>query len=415
MSKLRPPFTLFQRHEGGPYWVRFSIQGQGQIRKALDTTDPLEAQHKAMQVWGEAKGRDAAGLTVRKHSVKAVVEDWCRQLDLEVSRGDENEHKARQYKGIAIRYIVAFWGDKPIDTINEVTIYRFWEWRYDYWTTGPGKDIKFLTYMWAGRQIRRPVSDSQRAKPAPSTLGTEIVVLRFFLKYARRSGLIKEMPEIEVRRTGKPNARPSFSSEELGRLQELSLQRLAGEKHAAVRRDRLILHCWICILAYSGMRPTEAIRLTWGDVIGYEANRTRPMQERDIQLRVYGKGKSRTFPPKHAVIPWFDKLWDQFRLDLGRNPLPNDPVFCDDNGRRLSSVKKGFNELLEAAGLKTDYRGVSRTSYSFRHFFISQQLIAGVSIFDLAQMCGTSPDMVNNFYADVSISAIKDKLRPEWR
>lgn len=99
---------------------------------------------------------------------------------------------------------------------------------------------------------------------------------------------------------------------------------------------------------------------------------------------------------------------------MKREPKPSDPVFCGEDGKRLGSVKRGFNELLEEAGLKTDYRGVKRTSYSFRHFFISQQLIAGVSIFDLAQMCGTSTDMINRFYADVSISAIKEKLRPDW-
>jgi hypothetical protein len=45
-------------------------------------------------------------------------------------------------------------------------------------------------------------------------------------------------------------------------------------------------------------------------------------------------------------------------------------VFCDEKGKRLTSVKKSFNELLVAADLKPDYRGVNRTSYSFRHFFI---------------------------------------------
>ena len=378
-------------------------------------TDFIEAQHKAMQAWGEAKGRDTAGLTIRKHSVQSVVERWCRQLDLEVSRGDEKERKAAQYKAIARRYFVGFWAEKPIDAVNEVSVYKFWEWRYHYWSKGPGKDIKFVTYMRDGRQIRRAITDSQRAKPAASTLGTEVIVLRAFLRYAKRNGLIREVPEIKRRKAGKPTARPSFSSDELGRLQELSLRRLGAEKlHPAIRRDRLILHCWMSILAYSGMRPTEGIKLNWSDVIGYEATRDKPIGQRDVQLRVYGKGKSRTFPPKHVVIPWFDQLWDLFKRDMGREPKPNDPVFCNEDGKRLGSVKRGFNELLDEAGLKTDYRGIKRTSYSFRHFFISQQLIAGVNIFDLAQMCGTGSEMIQKFYADVSISAIKDKLRPDW-
>jgi hypothetical protein len=195
-----------------------------------------------MEVWGEAKARANSGLTVKKHPVASVVERWCEQLDLEVSRGDIKAQMAAQQKGIAVRYIAGFWGQQPIDTINEVAVTRFWEWRYDYWSKGPGKAIKYLTYMRNGRSIRRPVTEAQRIKPTASSIGTEAVVLRSFLKYARRNGLITDIPDIEIRKGGKPNARPSFSADEFTRLEELSLKRLSVRGlHPAVRRDRLIL------------------------------------------------------------------------------------------------------------------------------------------------------------------------------
>lgn len=240
-------------------------------------------------------------------------------------------------------------------------------------------------------RIRRPITKRQREMPAASTIATESVVLRTFLTYARRNGLIKEVPDIGIKTGGQANARPSFSSDEIGRLFDLSLERLslpvldAGidpeiaktipHQHPATRRDRLVLHCWMCILAYSGMRPVEAKNLNWGDVLGYAATRTKKIEERDIDLRVYGKRKDRTFAPKHAVISWFDQLWDLFKRDMGRDPQPTDPVFFDRHGVRLGSNKKGFDALLAKAGLKKDYRGENRTSYSFRHFFITQQLI----------------------------------------
>ncbi len=239
MKTLKDPFTLDQRKEGGPYWVRFSLKGQGQIRKALETTDPTQAHHAAMEVWGEAKARANSGLTVKKHPVASVVERWCEQLDLEVERGTMKAGMAIQHKGIATRYIAGFWDQQPIDTINEVAVNRFWEWRYGYWSKGPGKSIKYLTYMRNGRSIRRPVTDSQRIKPTASSIGTEGVVLRTFLKYAKRNGLINDIPDIEIRKTGKPNARPSFSADEFTRLEELSLERLTVHGlHPAVRRDR---------------------------------------------------------------------------------------------------------------------------------------------------------------------------------
>ena len=78
-------------------------------------------------------------------------------------------------------------------------------------------------------------------------------------------------------------------------------------------------------------------------------------------------------------------------------------------------MKKGLSSLLEAAGLTTDHRGKKRDSYSFRHFHISQQLIAGVDVFALARNCGTSPDMIDKFYGQVSLEQLRDQLRPQWR
>ena len=283
---------------------------------------------------------------------------WCLQLDAEVARGSCKPAKAEQYKGVARRYIAEFWDQKPIDAIDEPAITRFWEWRYDYWLKGPGAKIEFIHYERGGVLIRRPITKRQREMPAASTIATESVVLRTFLTYAKRNGLIKEVPDIGIKTGGQANARSLFSSDEIGRLFDLSLERLsAPDLHSATRRDRLVLHCLMCILAYSGMRLVEAKNLNWGDVLGYQATRTKKIRERDIDLRVYGKRKDRTFAPKHAVIPWFDQLWDLFKRDMRRDPQPTDPVFCDRLGVRLGSNKKGFDALLVQAGLKKDYRG----------------------------------------------------------
>ena len=80
-----------------------------------------------------------------------------------------------------------------------------------------------------------------------------------------------------------------------------------------------------------------------------------------------------------------------------------------------SSAKKSLSELLKAAGLLTDHRGARRTAYSFRHFHISQQLIAGVDVFLLAKNTGTSSDMIERFYGQVKLERMAKELRPEWR
>lgn len=95
-------------------------------------------------------------------------------------------------------------------------------------------------------------------------------------------------------------------------------------------------------------------------------------------------------------------------------PINEIPVFSAPDGRRLTSIHKSLNALLDAANLKTDHRGRKRGAYSFRHFYISQQLRAGVEVFALARNTGTSPDMIDKFYGQVDVEQFKDALRPTW-
>ena len=91
-------------------------------------------------------------------------------------------------------------------------------------------------------------------------------------------------------------------------------------------------------------------------------------------------------------------------------------MFATPAGRRLGSFKKSLSELLKAAGLLTDrHRGARRSAYSFRHFHISQQLIAGVDVFLLAKNTGMSLDMIERFYGQVKLERMAKELRPEWR
>ena len=166
--------------------------------------------------------------------------------------------------------------------------------------------------------------------------------------------------------------------------------------------------------AFSGLRPTEMYNLTWGDVLGYRAGRSKPVDQRDIRLQVRGKGKSGKAIPQKAAIPWFDTLWMLFQRSMGREPQDSDPVFASEQGKRVSSVANGFTELLKAAGLERDHRGIKRTPYSLRHFYISEQLANGAEVMDVARNCRTSLVMIDKHYGQVRLERVADRLRPEW-
>jgi integrase len=399
--------------------VRFSLPGEGQIRRSLrGAKDSADAERLAFQIYAEALHRSKLGLSSRAKTFRQVSEEFIVQLQREAERGERRQFQVDQWRRIIERYFLAFFAERAVDGITEADTHHYTEFRKQYWLDGPGKDVPLITYMRGGRQIRRPVTAKMRKPPSPSALRSEFVVLRLLFRFAAQQGHIKTAQIPEIRLTRVPaNARPSFEAHEFTRLEQLSLERIADPKlNDHVRRDRAVLHAYCMIAAYTGCRPTELLRnLTWGDVLGYRDCRQQPIGQRDIRLRVRGKCKSRVFVPMLAALPWFDNLWEFWTRAMGSEAGDDDPVFATTSGKRLGSVKKSLSEVLKAAGLLTDHHGARRTAYSFRHFYISQQLIAGVDVFLLAKNAGTSSDMIERFYGQVKLERMAKQLRPEWR
>ncbi|KQO64090.1 integrase [Methylobacterium sp. Leaf87] len=434
-SQQAERYQLFQRSGSTRWQMRFSIKGQGQIKRSLETDDQAEAQRRADAIWYKATYRAEQGLSAKAHGFEAVADEYIKLIHREVERGERRADQGRSEPSLIRRFFVGYFAQKPIDTINETDLERYAEWRRTYWTEGPGKLVTHIEYERAGHRLKRPV---RRVAPAVSRQRAEMVVLRALLRQAVKWGYLKTPPEIRITARRAPdNRRPSFEPHEFAKLEATSLSRLADpvmndgpRRHVKskngrsgwsikrlddhTRRDRTLMHAYVMIGAFSGLRPTEMYNLTWGDVLGYRAGRHKPVDQRDIRLQVRGKGKSGKAIPQKAAIPWFDTLWMLFQRSMAREPLDTDPVFASEQGKRVSSVANGFTQLLKAAGLERDHRGIKRTPYSLRHFHISEQLANGAEVMDVARNCRTSLVMIDKHYGQVRLERVADRLRPEW-
>ena len=414
--------------------MRFSMGGK-QIRKSLETDNADEAQHRAYEIWGEANYRVKNGLTAMVRPFSVVAEEFISLITLESERDERSEYHPRDWPPVIRRYLVGFFGDKPIDTIREPDIERYVEWRRQYWVSGPGKDIEFIRYERNGRILRR---SARHEIPSISRQRGELVIVRALFQQSIKWGYSSKLkiPDIRVRNHG-DNRRPSFTPEEFELLITTSLKRIYPDhsgkgktirardgrewqqfrQNMHTQADRAKLHAYIEIAAGSGMRPTEMKNLNWGNVVGFRAVREKALEEQDVRLQVQGKGKHGTVVPQLAIIPWLGILWDFFERETKRAPNDDDAVFSDSNGKRIQSFKKGFSELLNACNLKMDYRGVSRTSYSLRHYYISEMIAKGADVYEIARNTRTSIAMIDKHYGQVSVERLKDKLRPgqtEW-
>ncbi len=86
-------------------------------------------------------------------------------------------------------------------------------------------------------------------------------------------------------------------------------------------------------------------------------------------------------------------LFDLFQRLVERySPEPADRLFPANN-------KKQFNRILAEQDLKFDRDGNRRTAYSLRHTYICLRLLEGADIYQIAQNCRTSVEMIEKYYA----------------
>jgi hypothetical protein len=258
------PYQIFQREGSARWHMRFSMAGEGQIRKSLGTSDEREAERKAQEIWYEANYRAKQGLKPVLKSFAHVAEEFIDQIQREVERGERHKDHEQRFPALIRRYFIPFFGERAIDAIGDKDITRYLEWRKTYWTTGPGKEIQHIEYRRGGKTLRRPVGDMRRLASL-SSQRSEAVVLRQLFRQAARWGHINQnqIPEVYTPQVP-PSPRASFELDEMQRLWDLSLARLADPKiNRHVRRDRTILHCYISIASQTGMRPTEIKNLNW--------------------------------------------------------------------------------------------------------------------------------------------------------
>lgn len=414
------PYTLFRR--GKNWHMRFSIEGQGQIRHALGTNDERIAERLAFDFYAEAKHNDRLGLKAKARSFDECLNTYLRHLERKSEIGSIKPEQYRRFHAILDRYVREFFRNESVPHLTDNKVAGYWPWRDLYWTEGPGRDIKYLSYMRDGRRVEMPVSPRSRRPPSASTRATEAQALRGFVTWLRREGHTKEVIEVDSQKV-KPNPRPGFTMEEFGRLSMLAQRRALGDPdiHPRVLRDRLRICGYIDLMAFSGMRPPEAANLTWGDVLYFKPD-IDPADDdqieangKEIRIQVHGKAKKRTIVPMPEVFFGLRVLWNVCKEELGRNPLPSESPFINSRGNVQRSFRNGFDALLKDAGLLYDYTGAKRSAYSLRHFFATQQIIAGVPYFTLAANMGTSAEMLQEFYVNATSENLAHQLQPDWK
>ena len=239
------------------------------------------------------------------------------------------------------------------------------------------------------RDVTVTVVDDFKAKLLAAGVGESqtrqaLAVLSGMFTYAERRGRVSKNP---VRLVKKPSSRRKRavvclapSAVELARAILLEEARYGD---AAL----------VCLLAYAGPRPQEALALEWRHV----RERTLLFEQKNVDGEIVA-GQKTGRPPRTTP------LWPALRDDLlawqVRSGRRSGLVFPNHRNAPWSETDWG-NWTVRVWKPLRDKLGVTEPPYGLRHSYASLRIREGASITELAEELGHSPQMTLNTYAHV--------------
>ena len=387
------------------------------IRKSLKCKTEAEAIRNANKLYDDLRFRFERGFALSSQPFIRAAEEqfnWLEdqiEAERDVNKAKLLKRKLTDHRNTA-RYAIEYFDKVHIDKITDLDIERYKEWRKTYWTRGPGVDQNTIEYVRNGRKVKAPRPKS--GMPALSTLAREDVVLRAVFDRARKLGWVTadQIPEIKSDKP-KSNRRPAFNESEIQKLLSVADSRIKEAQTVQVKYLRGMLRDFIGLLATTGMRPFEAMGLRGGDIQRFQTENGKWA----TKIFVKGKGKKRTLIARDEadqyVFEIYKRVSERKNLETGFVEDIDGPIFCMPDGRPIKSFKKGLRALLDATNLRTDSEGQVRDTYSFRHYYATQRLLKGISVYTLAENMGTGVSMIEKHYGHLKPELAADELTRE--
>lgn len=417
--------TLYKRdgegsgYQSNSWYAAFKIPGLKAIRKSLKVGNRHDAELLAEDIYYELIQKSRRGLSLSKRSFKNVADAYLDDLSKRVAADSVLPQAQQRYKStllmqkqhIVRKYLNVFFQSKVIQDITDFDVEDYKSWRKTYWLTGDGSKISKVEYKRNDRIVKRQKTTRENREPNWNTVNKELSALRQIFEFARSKRMIsdKEIPTIKnVSKPRQPDKkRPSLTEDQVKHLLNSLVNRYKSQTNPKHKRShKLLIHyiAWMCL---TGMRVSEAKNLRINDCTVFKKG------DKDyLRVYVHGKGKSRELIALDEATVVLNKLiymhktnaelhdW-QYSADL--------PLFVDQYGNPVNSFSKSLDRAFKDADLLYDVFNAKRSAGSFRKYYITHALLTGnVNYFELAKQCGTSVNVIENYYASIDVT-----MRPE--
>jgi hypothetical protein len=427
------------------YRIRLPHIPNAMERKSTRTFDEREAEEIAKKRFAELAARDRMGFSPFNKPFIELAEEYIDYLEADAASGTmrgtrlrTTESKKDRYTSVLRNYLIPYFKAHQPEEIHDGVWVKYFQYRKKQWEKENTKEKQLKRKKVNGKYKRRYGAPKS---PTQYTTKRDQIVMRQVYRLALKNRRItqNQLPSFDLQPT--PNdKRVSFTEAEYQSLGSSLSGRAAStwshlKNGTSKRKTPLqiyhgkLLRYYVHIMCNSGLRPGESQQLQWKDygllptkekIDGETVIKNYPKIElqysTDPNIKRYLKTGPRTVVANPKCIGWFKQLKELQTEAFGVLPKPDDFIWRGYDGKLVRRFQESFqnvlehNDMLYVPSKVVQGKIMRRSIYVCRHFYITRALKREVNIYALSKNCGTSVEMITNFYSDVVSTDIAKQL-----
>lgn len=404
--------SVYKRKVGANYcyYGRFKIDkpalanGQRYITKSLKTDDLSIATDRANEFYVKLEIKQESDVGLKEITVALALDKYIKNYEKNLKAGVANysPHMLRGFK----KSIDIFWreyiGKHQLNSITFTDIEGYELWRRS----------------WAKNPTIKKLHGNYKAQLANRTIVWEINAFKQFLRWCFVQNLYSGQAYSwqAGKHLLKRQRRSAFTREQYTTLYEYMrtnkfLEKGLHNNDRRILRHRKMLRAYILFMINIGLRIGEARHLRWGDLEERKNKKDESVILATIQAKYAKNREERTAVGRPTALKALNR-WKEFLNETNEKWNKDTYIFCNDKGEVIQHFREGFNAVIKEAGVEFDRKGKKLTPYSLRHSYITFRLVKAedMSVFALAKNCGTSVQMIEQFYSDAITEDFIDEL-----
>ena len=402
------------RTKSGNFYIRIYCRETKKVfSKSLKTPSKEEGMVLGRQIYQEMYGKLVRGEKTKSLTTDGLIKIYLEREERKISPVPhtgitlETFRRKRSYLKVWSRYIreELKMVDTPIENIpSDITR------NFGYWITNQDKDT-YEDRRWSSDYINSVISE----------------VLKMYKEVGVRDKFISRslVPEIDYLKSQPSNQskRDILSVDEYERL-VLYLRTnkfLKPEGSSLLEQGRRsIFREFIGISYKTGMRPSEILKLKWGDVsINITDTKENQKIYRILRVKSENSKTGRMRSVNGPVGRRLERLKETYEK-LGFECGPDQYIFRNTHPKKKGEnvpyhnvvFTKRLSQVLEETGLKKelDESGRTITLYSSRHFYTTMRLQNGLDIHLLSKQLGTSTNYIDKTYSHIQVETNTERI-----